>query len=690
MQHDIDNLIQEFTGHMQAGRLDEAESTCDKIIERSPNSAMAHYQKGRIALARGEHRQAIERINTAIGMDSNQASFHVDLGVAYARTNDPDEARRCFRQALALTPDDPLLHNNLGTTYKHQGKYREAVECYRTAIAKDRNCKIAYISLGKLFRTIGEPDQATDVFRKAIKIFPDDLDLLFYFAELQRTLGHYRETVGICNEILEKNPDYPDVYNLLGLASARLGRKEEAIDCYNEAIKREPESPRPYNNIGRELLRQNDLAGAISHFRKALAVKPDHAKAHSNLLLTLNYMPEISQEEIFRESTRFGLQQQANLDSTPCDFCRSRDKDKILKIGYVSPDFRHHSVAYFLNEIPRAHERTKTEIFCYSDVEQPDDLTKKFEQDSDHWRSIFATSNEDFAALIRQDGIDILVDLAGHTAKNRLPAFILKPAPIQVTWLGYPNTTGLRSMDYRLTDAIADPLGQSDSYYTETLFRLPHGFLCFQADNPLPSVKPPPSLSRGYITFGNFNNINKASDEAILAWSRILREVPDSRLIMKSIVLTDTEMQCLVDRFTRHGIERDRIDLLGEIPGKIDHLNLYSEVDICLDPFPYNGTATTCEALWMGVPVITLLGDRHAARVGASILHQAGLTDLVAEDKESYIRLARSLARDTTRLATLRDRLRAQMRESELMDVGLFVTDLEAAYRKMWIDWCED
>lgn len=674
---------------MQSGRLDEAEDICDQIITMAPKSAMAYYQKGRIALAKNNYKLAIERINIAIGIDSHQANFHSDLGFAHAAIGNFEEARRCYTNALALTPDDPLLFNNIGTTYKNQGRISEAIDNYQTAIDKDSKCKIAYSSLAKLFKTTGELDKATEVLRKAIEISPDDLDASYFLADIQRTQGHFQAAIEICNRILSQDRNYPGVYNLLGLCMSKLGKKNEAIECYRKASEREPDSPQPYNNLGREFLYRNDLPAAIGNFRKALEIKPDHAKAHSNLLLTLNYIPEISQEEFFRESLLFGEQQNANIIPAAPDFQNEADKDKTLKIGYVSPDFRNHSVTCFFRRIPQAHDRKQVEVFCYSDVSQPDDITRLIANTSDHWRSIAGFPDEEVISLITNDGIDILVDLAGHTANNRLPVFNHKPAPVQINWLGYPNTTGLRSMDYRITDEIADPPGITDKYYTEQLLRLPHGFLCYQVDDPIPQVTPPPVLNRGYITFGSFNNINKVSDDTARAWSGILKNIPNSRLILKSIVLTDEEMQLLVDKFTQHGLDRHRIDLLGEIPGKTDHLKMYSQIDICLDPFPYNGTTTTCEALWMGVPVINLLGDRHASRVGASILNQAGLENLVADDVQSYIQLAQSLASDISRLTTFREQMRAHLLNSELMDVDLFVRDLETAFRDAWCHWCD-
>jgi len=297
--------------------------------------------------------------------------------------------------------------------------------------------------------------------------------------------------------------------------------------------------------------------------------------------------------------------------------------------------------------------------------------------------------DDDVVTAIRQDGIDILVDLAGHTSFNRLLVFARKAAPVQVTWLGYPNTTGLKTMDYRLTDAIADPPGEADRLHTEKLVRLEHGFLCYQADDTRLEVAEPPCTRRGHVTFGTFNTIKKISAEVVVSWAAILKCVPGSQLALKGDGLNDASTKAgLLESFKKQGITEDRLRLIDWAGTREEHLKLYSEIDIALDPFPYNGTTTTCEALWMGVPVICLRGDRHAGRVGASIMHHAGFGEFVADSREEYTALASRLAEDPSRRAKLRNTLRDRLRESPLMNVQQFTETLESAYRAMWHRWC--
>ncbi len=356
-----------------------------------------------------------------------------------------------------------------------------------------------------------------------------------------------------------------------------------------------------------------------------------------------------------------------------------------LKVGYVSPDFRTHSVAYFFKSLLLSHNRREVEVYCYYNDNIVDSTTKQLQEASDHWRSVANMNDEEVINLILQDNIDILVDLAGHTAKNRLSVFTAKPAPIQVTWLGYPNTTGLSSMDYRFTDGIADPVGEADQWYTEELIRLPNGFLCYQGDGQIETEAKLPSRDRGYVTFGSFNNLTKVTPQVVKLWAKVLNAVPSSRLLLKSKQLLDEEAKLkLWELFKKEGVEKERIELIAWLPKKEGHLALYSRIDIGLDPFPFNGATTTCEALWMGVPTITLAGDRHAGRVGASIMKQIGLDDFVAEDLASYVNLAVQHANDPEHLSSIREGLRARMESSKLCDGPSFAKDIEVAYRKMW------
>ena len=365
------------------------------------------------------------------------------------------------------------------------------------------------------------------------------------------------------------------------------------------------------------------------------------------------------------------------------------DPNKRLRIGYLSSDFRAHSIAFFIEPLLIAHNRTNVEITCYANIGNPDPMTHRLRENADRWRNVWSLDDNELAGLIRNDGIDILVDLAGHTANNRLRVFATKPAPVQVTWLGYPNTTGLHEMDYRLTDEWADPTGTSDRLHTEKLIRLPHGFLCYYSLGDCP-VSESPFATNGYITFGCFNSSAKINSRILDTWCNLLTDVPNSRLLLKSKQLDSKYWQkSFFEAFKCRGIHSDRIEYRGHTSTLNEHLSTYSHVDIALDTYPYNGTTTSCEALWMGVPVVALAGDRHASRVSLSLLHQIGMDELIASTPDNYWQLAASLARDTDRLAKYRSTLRIRMSESPLTDAEGFARDIETAYRFMWRTWCE-
>jgi len=567
-----------------------------------------------------------------------------------------DRAEHLITKAIGLNPGDSSFYNNLSLVLMKQGRTEEAVTNCRKAVYLDPNNFRAFVNLGDYLSKLKRFDEAGGCYKKAISMKPD-------YAPAHRNLG--------------------DVFLGQGFLS-------EAISCYQKALAIKPDFAGAQNNLGNAFIKRGCLPEAIECFRKAVALRPDYHSAHSNLILTLNCLPESTQEEIYKESLQWANRHAEGFPADGPVHANSADKERRLKIGYLSPDFRSHSVACFFEPVLNTHNRHKVETFCYANVLWPDNVTERIRITVDHWCSIVNMNDTEVVEQVKRDGIDILVDLAGHTAKGRLLIFAGKPAPVQVTWLGYPNTTGLRTIDYRLTDATADPAGGTDRLHSEELIRLPGGFLCYQAEGEAPAVSELPCLQRGEITFGSFNNLTKVTPEVVKVWSGILQAIPGSRLVLKYKQLADTETKRrYLEMFERHGISPERIKLFGWLPDKEDHLGFYRKIDIGLDPFPYNGTTTTCEALWMGVPVVTLRGDRHAGRVGASIMNHIDLEELVADSIDGYMELAQSLAGDRDLLVEMRSGLREQMSGSELMDKKLFTRTLEDTYRRMWYKWCD-
>ncbi|MDO9111855.1 MAG: FkbM family methyltransferase, partial [Desulfatirhabdiaceae bacterium] len=408
----------------------------------------------------------------------------------------------------------------------------------------------------------------------------------------------------------------------------------------------------------------------------------------SNYLFCLNYLEECEPETVFRHHLEWAARHAPEASVVSRDYSNDAIPNRRLRVGYVSADFRIHPVAYFIHPVLLCHDREKTEVFCYSDVAIPDDVTQVMMTNADHWKSIHRMSDDQVFQCIQKDRIDILVDLAGHSGNNRMKLFARKPAPIQVAYLGYPNTTGLKAMDYRITDALADPPGMTDRYYTEKLVRLPEGFLCYHPSDVGSEISELPCLQNGYITFGSFNNRTKINAKVIGIWSDLLLRVPDSRLILKSSNVSDEDAkQQLLSLFVQNGIEASRIEILPHLPF-IEHLKQYLRMDIALDTFPYNGTTTTCEALWMGVPVVTLAGNTHVSRVGASILGHLGLNEWIVSSIGDFSKKSAALASDIGNLKTLRRTLRGTLQMSSLMNEKGFVLKLEAAYRRMWLNRC--
>jgi predicted O-linked N-acetylglucosamine transferase (SPINDLY family) len=431
------------------------------------------------------------------------------------------------------------------------------------------------------------------------------------------------------------------------------------------------------------------LKEAQDNYRSALLLKPERAIAYSNLLFTMSYDPTYDAQTIFREHLEFSNRYSGPLSLIQRSHTNDRNPDRRLKIGYVSPDFRKHSVAFFIEPALSFHTREKYETFCYSDMLFPDTVTQRIQNHSDQWRNISGMSDEHVSEMILNDRIDILIDLAGHTGKNRMLMFSRKPAPVQVSWIGYPGTTGLSVMDYKIVDNYTDPEGMTEQFYTEKLLRMPESFLCYLPFQESPEIKPLPSLTKGSITFGSFNNFSKMSNETLDSWARLLNELSGSHLILKSQALTVKESRDrVIDIFKKENVSEDRIEFMSFVPSYQTHLDLYNRIDIALDTFPYNGTTTTCEALWMGVPVVTLAGNSHVSRVGVSLLSNAGIPELIAKDIDEYVSIASGLANDTERLIMLRHNLRQMISRSPLCNAKKFTNNLEHIYRTIWEDRC--
>ncbi len=545
----------------------------------------------------------------------------------------------------------------------------------------------AWFLLGAVHGLLEEFRDAARCFRHVTRQWPESGAAHYNLGLALFRLGDLGGSERSLRQAIQLEPRNAEAHHELANALRMSGRYADAIACYQAAVQLRPDFALAYFNLANIFLKCGEHRSAEQSFRKALAMSPLPSAVHSSLLHVLNYFSSDPQE-LYLEHRRW---QQAHFPTTePVSHENQPDPARRLRVGYVSADFRKHSVAYFIEPLLKGHDRARFEVYCYSGVSAPDEVTRRLRASADCWRDIHAVSDDEVVQQVSRDRIDILVDLSGHTEGNRLCVFHRKPSPVQITYLGYPNTTGLSTMDYRLTDSLADPEGNADAWYSERLVRLPGGFLCYAPPDSAPPVADSQgSESRRPLTFGSFNHLAKITPQVVATWSAILNNVSGSCLLVKNEALGNSQARDNYYRlFEEHGVPHERVTLRGMTNSLAEHLAMYRQVDVALDTFPYNGATTTCEALWMGVPVVTLSGKTHASRVGASILSQAGLSEFVASDGDEYIRIAVTLARKGKRSADLRQELRSRISRSPLCDRVRFVCAVEDAYCDMWACWC--
>lgn len=646
---------------LQLGRLDEAAMSYRVVVTGQPDFALPWLLLGKIAMQSSDFENAKHSLQRALTLDPAQVEAHVALGRLLKQEGDVDAAINVFRQAIVLNPDLADAHYEIGKLLADRGMGAEAVSHYQRAIELVPAFIAAHSGLGSALQTLGRHAQAIESYRRALQLAPK-------------------------TDSAELNTNLSNSYRLLGLL-------DEAEVCLREALRHNPTLAEAHNNLGSVLKAQGRMEEAIAALQRALELKPDFIGAQSNYLLDLNYLPSSSPEGLFRAHQVWGMQQERAV-TAPRSYSNVPDPERRLRIGYVSPDLRTHAVANFLQPIMENHNAARFHITCYAEVFKPDEVTAHLRGLAHAWQSSCGLSDAQLVELIRRDGIDILVDLAGHTAHNRLAVFATKPAPVQFSYLGYPNTTGLSRIDYRLTDVIADP-PDAQQYYTEQLLYLDGGFTCFAPPQGVPAVSALPAQRNGHVTFGSVSNLCKVNDQVLDMWCGVLRAIPSARFLFYRHLLKGSARDRLQQAFEARGISRERVALLAEIPPEYQALpfgkryyGFFERIDIVLDTLPWNGHTTTCETLWMGVPVVTLLGDRHAGRICASVLTTVGLPELIARDADEFVRIAAALAQDPDSLGNMRSTLRERVRKSVLCDGTTFTHKLELAYRETWQRWC--
>jgi protein O-GlcNAc transferase len=672
------------------------------VTDREFQDAVARHQAGDLAAAERLYRAVLTRRPA-------DAPSLCNLGAVLARTGRPDDAADCYRRALAAHPGHPDAHFNLGNLHRRAGRLadadasyaaclaarpdhaaaafnrglvalaagdlRAAADHFRTAAALDPNDAEASARLGDVLLRMGRPADALAAFRRAVELQPADPRGRYNLGLALSLVGRPEEALVELRQALAARPDYPEAHNAIGLVLDAAGHKDDARGHYREAVRLRPEFADAWSNLGTSLCEGGQPDDGLAALRKAVALNPGAAAVHSNLVLQTNYSSRLTPEEVFAEHRAWA---DRHAGPTPPRPPLPHHPDRRLRIGYLSADFRAHTVAGFLELLQRNHDRSRVEVYAYAQVPRPDAATERLRALADHWRPLAGLTDAEAADLIRSDAIDALIDLGGHTANNRLLVLARRPAPVQATLFGYPNTTGMAAVDYRITDAFADPLGQTEHLSTEALLRLSGMAWAYRPPADAPPVSERPAGSA--FTFGCLNNAAKISEACLAAWAELLCEAHAARLVLLAGGGREAAAR-LAARFAAAGVSADRLDLLPRMPAS-DYFAAYGRIDVALDPFPYNGGVTTCDALWMGVPVLAVAGPTYVSRQGAGLMTRLGWPEFVAADAGELVASAKRWAADRSALAEVRAGLRERLAGSVICDGPGYVAGLEAELRR--------
>ncbi len=666
------------------GQLDEALAACRQAVALNPQLPEAHNNLGIVLIDQGQRDAAIAACRQAIALKPNFSQAYCNLGIALCDQGQYPEALEALHHAIALNSNFPEAHGTLGKALKNSGQFDAAIAAFHQAIALQPNYPEAYGNLGDALHAQGQFDDAIAAFRQAIAQKPNVSESHYNLGVALQEKDLLNAAIQSYRQAIALDPKNSKAHCNLGNALKDKGQLDDALALYHQSIALDPTYPNAYCSLGNILKDQGQLDQAIAAYRQAIALDPDYMDAHSNLLLTLNYHPATTQENLYREALRWAQQHAAPFKKFILPHTNDRNPERRLRIGYVSPDLRDHVAARFLLPLLAQHNHQQFEIFAYANVKKPDAVTDRLRQHTDTWRDIVNLKDDAAAALIREDRIDILMDLSGHTALHRLPLFARKPAPIQATWLGYPGTTGLDTIDYRFTDIFIDPPGINDAWCTERLIRLPQTVSCYLPPLPDPGLTPPPVQAAGHITFGCFNNFCKVSRPTLTTWARILHALPNAQLLL--FAHEGSHRQHVQQHLAQAGLDPQRLRFVGF--GGLKYLDFYQQIDIVLDPFPYTGSSSTFDALFMGVPVITLAGATIVSRMSTALLSNVNRTQWIATSEDQYLSLALTLAQNIPHLTQLRSTLRTELQQSPLMDAPAFASAMESAYRQMWHQWC--
>lgn len=663
----------------RAGKLERAERLYRRVLEQTPQHGDALFMLSALAVQSGRHEHAAALLERAIVVDPSNAFYFSSLGDVYRSLGRRREAAPMLLMAIARKPDFAEAIAGLALTFEELGHTDAAAACYERARALDPNLALATsrpTSNGSA-HSAAAPSGAESGMPPA--------QLIGALAETLRLAGRADDASAWYRMALELDPRMANAHAALGAIHADADRFDEAIEDFRRALEVDPDFHAARGLLATALGETGRVAEAEATYRDAVARCPTDAAAHSVLLFNMPFWPDVSAGEILTEARTWNARHARALAAQAPALDNDRSAERRLRIGYVSPDFQSHVQSLFTIPLLQNHDHGRFQIFCYSSGDKSTQETTRIRGYADVWREVGALDDAALAELIRRDGIDVLVDLTMHMTSRRVLAFARRPAPIQLCWLAYPGTTGLETMDYRLSDPHLDP-PNADTPYSEQTLRLPDTFWCYDPLTDVPAVNALPALTTGRVTFGCLNHFRKLNDRVLRLWAEVLRAVPNSRLLLLAPAKSGRAHVC--SALEAAGVKRERLEFVAR-SGRLDYLSRYGEIDLCLDTFPYNGHTTSLDALWMGVPTVTLVGGTVVGRAGLCQAMNVGLPELIATTPEEYVRVARELAENLEHLAELRRTLRERTKQSPLMDGPRFTRNLEAIYRDVWRRFCQ-
>lgn len=700
-----------------SGRLEEAQAACRQRLATNPTEHAAMHLLGVILCRQKRFDEGLPWLAESVSLNPRAADYRINYGIALNEAERWSESEPVLRSLLSDIPDHPLALLNLGNSLHSQGRSQEAVAIYLRSLELNPTYHDARVNLAVALKSLGRHDQAAAELQSAVGSAPTHRQALFEQGRLLADQKRYPEAEQVFRRLISIDPSHHQAMYCLGIVLSDQGNWPQATEAYAEVVRMRPDLPEAYQAMAVTLRYCNRITESIVALEKALQLRPDFTLAlqsygsvlaeagrieegievwrrslqidpqqpdlHSNIVYTLSMVDGVTRADLWREHQAWAehhakhASEATRPTKTPISSASDRRK---IRIGYISPDLRLHSVCYFFIPLLKSHDKERFEIFCYSDVSNPDQTTSEIRRLSDQWRDVRGKPSAQVHRLIREDQIDILIDLAGHTMGNRMELFGLRAAPMQASWLGYPETTGLPTVDFKIADRIVYPESENGKYSSERILRLPNGYHCYLAPPGCPDISDLPVKRNGYITFGSFSSLAKLTPATVALWCEVLKQVPDSKLLLKARQLADpTVRDRYCSMFAACGVPRSRLRLELAIAETTEHLGFYKEVDLALDTYPYNGTTTLCEGLWMGVPPVSLCGPVPASRVGSSLLHSLGLGDWVAQTPEEFVAIAKGKSQDVDGLATLRMGLRERFSQSTLGSPKRFALEFESA-----------